>query len=240
MSDNQAGTGSPSPGRADTPWQPSSLADSSLDDSTQKPTAGPSPSPFSREGSDPSAALGSDAPPAGEQPPAPPTPPAPEARYGAPTPYPSGQSSAPGFDPQPTAPYGTADPQGYGQPSAAPFAEQPAYGSANPYESTPTPYQPSYGGYTPYGLVPVNHPQATQSLIFGILGLVLGLSCGVGALFGIAGIVTGRKVRQAIDADPQRYTGRGMASAAIGLGIGGLVVLALWIVLVALGLAFGS
>ncbi len=174
--------------------------------------------------------------------------------YGQPSANPAPQPPAPGFDPQPTAPYpqSSANPQqGYQPPPTASFGDQgygsqdPGYGDqtygdqgygqpaagygTNPYEVAP--YQPSYGGYSPYGVAPIQHPKATPALICGIIGLVLGLSCGVGGLVGIAGIVLGGRARKEIDADPQRYTGRGMASAGWGLGIASLVVLVGWVVI---------
>lgn len=147
----------------------------------------------------------------------------PPAAYGASADRPP---VAPGFDPQPTGPYGSAGQgQGYGQ-TPPPYDLTPQPYGGNAYAPAPNPYQPSYGGYTPYGVAPVTHPKATPALICGIIGLVLGLSCGLGGLVGIAGIVNGRKARADIDADPQRYTGRGMASAGIGLGVAGLVIMA--------------
>lgn len=194
----------------------------------------PAPNPFSRAGADPDPRYDPSAyPPAPYNPgvPAPSPPPNPgwpsypasatDATY-----PPPGQAPAPGFDPQPTPPYGPVDAAlGYGDASANGAGPQ-AYG-VNPYEPAPNPYQPSYGGYAPYGVVPAAHPKSTPALIFGILGLVLGLSCGVGGLLGIGGIVNGRVARREIDADPQRYTGRSMANAGFGLGIAGVVIAAL-------------
>lgn len=128
---------------------------------------------------------------------------APEQRYGGPT---QAYPPAGPYDPQPQAGYGV-----------------------NPYAPPPNPYQPSYGAYSPYGVAPAPHPKATPALIFGILGLVLGLSCGIGGLLGIGGVVAGGRARREIDADPQRYTGRSMASAGYGLGIAGIVVMVLYI-----------
>ncbi len=129
------------------------------------------------------------------------------------------------------APYGSpsAPDQGYGQPPAA-YGQVGAYGS-NPYDPAPNPYQPSYGGYSPYGVGPVQHPKATPALIFGIIGLVLSFSCGIGGLLGIGGIVNGRRAKQEIDADPQRYLGRGMASAGFGLGLAGTIIGSLVVVI---------
>ena len=138
-----------------------------------------------------------------------------------------------GFNPGPTPPY--ADPgNSYEQPGG--------YGST-PYEANP--YQPAFGGVSPYGVMPseeipqVNHPQATLALILGLLGTVLGLSCVVGGLVGIGGIVVGRRVRNEIDAEPGRYTGRSQAVAGIVTGIVGVSIFALVTVLIVLAVVAG-
>jgi hypothetical protein len=70
------------------------------------------------------------------------------------------------------------------------------------------------------------------ALITGLLGVV---TC---PFVGIAGLVLGSKARREIDSDPQRYTGRGMATAGFVLGIVGTVLTALLVVAsVVLGLA---
>lgn len=198
------------------------------------------PNPFSREGAQASDGLGSPppaAPPSGPEPAGPyqPYPPAagdnPYATptgyqgFSGPDPYPAAYppqpaGAPPGFDPQPTPPYGST-----GSPYDAPVAP---YGS-NPYEYTP--YQPGYGGSAPYAVVQVNHPKAGTALVFGILGIVLGLTCGLGGLLGIAGIVQGRQARDEIDAEPGRYGGRsqavaGLVTGTIGVVIAGLAILA--------------
>ena len=91
-------------------------------------------------------------------------------------------------------------------------------------------YQPAYGMSSPYGVVPVSHPQSTTAMIFGILGIVFGLSCGIGGLLGIPGIVQGRRARNEIDAQPGRYTGRSQAVAGIVTGTIGVVIAALVVV----------
>jgi hypothetical protein len=100
-----------------------------------------------------------------------------------------------------------------------------AYG--NPYEANP--YQTSFGGVTPYGPAPTQppatpHPQAALALILGILGTVLGFGCIIGGLVGIGGIVVGRRVKNEIDAEPGRYTGRSQAVAGIVTGIIGVSI----------------
>jgi hypothetical protein len=221
------------------------------------------PNPFSREGSQPPDGLSADpdaeatAPQQYQSPnggsndpgtadwPSYPT----EDPYGRPTTNPYGmpgnsygnQSAssmyagpADGFNPGPTPPY--ADPgQSYGQPA----------GSSNtPYEANP--YQPAFGGVSPYGVMPAEypkarqqHPQATLAMILGILGTVLGVSCVVGGLLGIGGIVVGRRVRNEIDAEPGRYTGRSQAVAGIVTGIIGVSIFALVTVLIVLAVVIG-
>jgi hypothetical protein len=138
-----------------------------------------------------------------------------------------------GFNAGPTAPY--ADPgQGYGQPGS--YAN-------TPYEANP--YQPAFGGVSPYGTMPSEdttqsqHPQATLALILGLLGTVLGVSCVVGGLVGIGGIVVGRRVRNEIDAEPGRYSGRSQAVAGIVTGIVGVSIFALVTVLIVLAVVAG-
>ena len=188
------------------------------------------PNPFSREGSQAADGLGSQPSPA---PPATPEPfepyPQPSTdQYAAPSsylgpyqnpePYPGSTSTPsgpppPGFDPQPTPPYGSdAAPSPY---------TAPAYDS-NPYGYSP--YQPAYGATVPYGVVQVSHPKASSAMVFGILGVVFGLSCGIGGLIGIPGIVQGRRARAEIDAEPGRYSGRSQAVAGIVTGTIGVVI----------------
>jgi hypothetical protein len=83
------------------------------------------------------------------------------------------------------------------------------------------------------------HPQATLALVLGILGAVLGVSCVVGGLVGIGGIVVGRRVRNEIDAEPARYTGRSQAVAGIVTGIVGVSIFALVTVLIVLAVIAG-
>jgi hypothetical protein len=132
-----------------------------------------------------------------------------------------------GFAPQPSPPYGDFG-HSYGQPAG--------------YESTlyeSNPYQPAFGAVTPYGAAPEvtpteQHPQATLALILGILGTVLGMTCVVGGLVGIGGIVVGRRVRNEIDAQPARYTGRSQAVGGIVTGIIGVAIFTLVTVLIVL------
>jgi hypothetical protein len=214
-----------------------------------------SPSPFSREGSRPSDALGAD--PAPDTPGVPgPTEPngstgssaspsaaqiwqaypsssPPDAPFTPPAadPYAVPQVD-PGFDPQPTPPYVS-----YGDSRPYDLTPPAAYGT-NPYEVAP--YQPGYGGYSPYGMVAIQHPRAVPAMVLGIVGIVLAASCGVGGFLGIGGIVLGRKARNEIDTEPGRYAGRSQAVAGIVTGTIGTVLGALITILVIVVIAVGA
>ena len=205
------------------------------------------PNPFSREGSQPAEGLDAQPSPATSPTPEPFEPyPKPAADpyagpsiypgpYQSPGPYQGSTSTPsgpppPGFDPQPTPPYGSdAAASPYGSPA-------PVYGS-NPYEYPP--YQPAYGGTAPYPVVQVTHPKASSAMVFGILGVVLGLSCGIGGLLGIPGIVQGRRARAEIDAEPGRYSGRSQAVAGIVTGTIGVVIAGLAISLIVVVVVLG-
>jgi hypothetical protein len=137
-----------------------------------------------------------------------------------------------GFAPQPTPPYGDFG-HSYGQPAGY---------DSTPYEANP--YRPAFGAVSPYGGGPEvrptqQHPQAPLALILGILGTVLGFTCVVGGLVGIGGIVVGRRVRNEIDADPARYTGRSQAVGGIVTGIIGVSIFTLVTVLIVLAVVAG-
>jgi len=216
------------------------------------------PSPFSREGSSPSDGLSSDNPPEQTTPYQPlgdgsndqyashwPSYPA-DDPYANPSVDPYGRpvggyggSSAdstytvtgPGFDPQAPPRY---DPiQGYGDSDSSSYR--------NPYEANP--YQPSFGGVSPYGAastqIATPHPQAALALVLGILGTVLGLGCIVGGLVGIGGIVLGRRVKNEIDAEPGRYTGRSQAVAGLITGIVGVSITVLATLFIVLAIVAG-
>jgi uncharacterized membrane protein YjgN (DUF898 family) len=84
-----------------------------------------------------------------------------------------------------------------------------------PGEHPPDAYGPPPPGYLP------EHPQATLSLILGILGLV---ACGIAAPFAWQ---VGRRTVAEIDASQGRLGGRGAAQAGYVLGIVGTVMLGL-------------
>ena len=137
-----------------------------------------------------------------------------------------------GFAPQPTPPYGDFG-HSHGQPAGY---------DSTPYEANP--YRPAFGAVSPYGGAPEfrptqQHPQAPLALILGILGTVLGFTCVVGGLVGIGGIVVGRRVRNEIDADPARYTGRSQAVGGIVTSIIGVSIFTLVTVLIVLAVVVG-
>jgi hypothetical protein len=137
-----------------------------------------------------------------------------------------------GFAPQPTPPYGDFG-HNYGQPAGY---------DNTPYEANP--YRPAFGAVSPYGPAPEvtpaqQHPQAGLALILGILGTILGMTCVVGGLVGIGGIVVGRRVRNEIDAAPGRYTGRSQAVGGIVTGIIGVSIFTLVTILIVLAVVVG-
>ncbi len=76
---------------------------------------------------------------------------------------------------------------------------------------------------------------ATASLVLGILGLVLcPLICSVLAL------VFGYQARAEIDASGGRIGGRGSATAGVVLGWVGVAIVALFVLLIVIGIAAGS
>ena len=96
-------------------------------------------------------------------------------------------------------------------------------GAAGPY-----PYAAS-----PYGYTATIHPQAVVALVLGVIGLVV---CNPA---GVAGLLVGRKARKEILAEPQRYSGLGLATAGWILGIVCTVLTVLLVLFVTIGLAGG-
>jgi hypothetical protein len=225
------------------------------------------PNPFSREGSSPSDGLSPDNPDSGQG--APPyQQPADGSndRFGNDWPSYPGEDpyGSPGVDPygRPISSYGSSADSTYTVTGPGFDSQTPRYGDpvqsygesasySHPYEANPyqpyeaNPYQPSFGGVSPYGPGPsagpaaTQHPQATLALILGILGTVLGLSCVVGGLVGIGGIVVGRRVKNEIDAEPGRYTGRSQAVAGLVMGIIGVSICFLATLFIVLAIVAG-
>lgn len=71
----------------------------------------------------------------------------------------------------------------------------------------------------------VTAPGATASLVCGIIGIVLAFGC-IGFILSIVAIVKANEAKKAIADDP-RYSGAGMATAGLVLGIIGLAIFGL-------------
>ncbi len=89
-------------------------------------------------------------------------------------------------------------------------------------------------GYGSYGPPAPNHPQATTTLVLGILGIVV---CG---LIGPFAWSMGNRVVREIDASGGRWGGRTEANVGRILGIVSTVLLVAGFVLVVAILAFGA
>lgn len=151
----------------------------------------------------------------------------------------SAGSLAAGYPPVPGPPSvpGPTAPPAYG---TNPYASVPppgnAYG-ANPYAVDPygansygaNPYGANPYGMGPYGPVPTQNQKALLAMIFGLVAIVL-VSVIVGGFLGIAGIILGRQAQNQIDAEPGRFSGRGMATAGLWLGILGVVGSVIYVV----------
>jgi hypothetical protein len=151
-----------------------------------------------------------------------------------PTGYDGGEAPASSAPANPTTSYATGYPQqnpyATGYPQQNPYAT--GYPQQNPYPITypgPDPYAPTspygpsvYGSNPyaagPYGYTATNHPQAVAALVLGVVGLVI---C---SYVGIAAFIVGGRARKEILAQPQRYSGLGMATAGWVLGIVGIVL----------------
>jgi hypothetical protein len=126
-------------------------------------------------------------------------------------------------------------PGGYGQP---PYGQQPygqpAYG--RPQYGQPQYGQPGAQPYpqpgAPYGYAqPSVSPLAITSLVLGIIGI----PCCTLFLLSIGAVVTGAIARKQITESQGRLKGSGMALAGLVLGIIGIVVAAVYWVLVVTG-----
>lgn len=145
------------------------------------------------------------------------------------TAYPSQPSSQPyGQAPpayQQPQPYGGPYDQQYGQGQGYP----PASGQSGPQGMAPG--YPPYGAFTP----PVrDHPQSTTALVLGIVGLVGGLSCGLGFFVSPFAWALGRNASKEIAASRGQIGGEGQARAGMIMGIIGTVLLVLGLLAIAL------
>jgi len=141
------------------------------------------------------------------------------SQYGPPQgfgPPPGGYGPPPGGGGYPPGP-----PGGGGYPPGPPGGGYPPGPPGGPGFGPPVPP----GGY---GGAPTTHPLAIVSLIAGLF------VCFPGA--GLAAIITGFIGRNAINQNPQRYTGGGMALAGIILGF---VHIAGWVLYVLLVIVLG-
>lgn len=150
---------------------------------------------------------------------------------------------SPGFEPYQAPAYGDVAPDAPTQQApagSAPVPPAPPYPVApGPYPVTPAPYAaaPYPGSPSPYQVAPQyirhvapTHPMATTSLVLGISGLVgllltpvffvtfLAVLCSPFAIW------TGLRARREIRANPQAFTGEGLATGGFVTGIIGLVL----------------
>ena len=171
-------------------------------------------------GSEPGSTRPYEQSPYGQQPPQG-QPPQGQPTYGQP---PYGQPPY-GQPPYGQAPYGQAPGQPsyghppYGQPS---YGQPPPGGQSGPPSGGPT--YPPYAAFTPPR---PDHPQATLSLILGIVGLVGGFMCGLGLVLSPFAWALGRNAVKEIRASQGRLGGESTARAGMITGIVGSVFLAL-------------
>lgn len=111
-----------------------------------------------------------------------------------------------------------------------PPANQPNWGSAYP-PPPPGAYPPP--GYNPY-LTPPKHPQATTSMVLGIVSVAAGLMCWLPLLISPVAWIMGAKAVRDIDASRGAQSGRSEAVAGKVLGIIGTVLLILGIAAIVL------
>lgn len=137
----------------------------------------------------------------------------------------SGDDSRPQEGP-PTPSEPQTQPLGY-------WEQQQAAGQA---QQPPPPGPPGPPGQTGYGYpaqYPVyatpDHPKATTALVLGLVGIIGGLTCYLPLALGPWAWSIGRRAVREIDAEPQRFGGRGQAMAGYVLGVISTVLLVLGI-----------
>lgn len=124
---------------------------------------------------------------------------------------------------QPYQQYGQPDygQQSYGQQEYG----QQQYGQQQYGYGMPTPYQVNpYGAWPP---APPSHPAAVPALVMGLIAIITMWGCGITGLLGIGGIIQGRQALRAIDAEPGRWSGRGMAMGGFVTGLIAVILSAL-------------
>jgi hypothetical protein len=152
----------------------------------------------------------------------------------------SGEDPAPPARPEPESAAAEPEPEpepekpAYEPPTPPPFPAQPTVTPGDPLvgRATPPPRAEPDWPPPPPSQPPERGPlktptNATLSLVFGVLGLLV---CPV--ILSVAAIGTGMSAKRQIDANP-RYSGRGVAQTGIVLGAVGL---AIWIVFFLIGL----
>ena len=161
------------------------------------------------------------------------------------TPYPSsgavfnptsGQSapdywSAQNQDQNQNQPYGQPP---YGQPSY----QQPSYPPPGGQSGPPPGAAPGYPPHA-FSAPRPDHPQATLSLVLGIVGLAGGFACLIGFLVAPFAWALGRNALKDIKASQGGLGGEGSARAGMIMGIVGTVILVLGILVLALVIVVG-
>ena len=162
----------------------------------------------------------------------------PTSAQASPPSQPAAQAS-PGYGQNPygQGPYGQGP---YGQPGPAPYGGQPQ--GTPPAPGQPAPYMPMppYGGFV---APPPDHPQATLSLVLGLVGLIGAFAfCGVTLLISPFAWGIGHSALKEIRASQGRLGGESNARAGMILGIIGtaLVIVGLIVVVVVFVLVAAS
>lgn len=109
------------------------------------------------------------------------------------------------------------------RPPPGPAGPPPGYWEQQAAGRQPPPgYAPQYPVYRL-----ADHPKATTALVLGLVGILGGLTCYLPLLLGPWAWAIGRRAVKEIDADPQRFGGRGQAMTGYVLGIVCTVLLVL-------------
>lgn len=141
-------------------------------------------------------------------------------------------SQPPGFEPYQAPAYGDVAPEAPTQqapaPGPYPVAPPPQPGAHAPYPGPQAPFQIA-PQYLAHPGAPT-HPLATTSLVLGIIGLVgllltpIVIVSLIGVLCSPFAIWTGARARREIRANPQAYSGEGLATGGFVTGIIGVVL----------------
>ena len=131
------------------------------------------------------------------------------------------------------------------QPPSDPYRPQDPYQPQAPYQGPGGPTPPPQGPYgqPPYGQGPYgqpqpmfdhapkpNHPQATTSMVLGIVSIVGGFMCLLPLFMAPVAWIMGSKAVKEIDASGGRLGGRGEAQTGFITGIVGTVLLILAVI----------